>query len=976
MKTVKTYVCLLVAAALYGGCAEEVLYDGTENGDGRLRFTVQDLRPSTRGGQTRSKSDCPALDYVTTINLSTPGHPLYIHLEEGDNTDIAENHTGTRSMPQTLESVRKFLVTAETDENGTVKRFMKDVECTGDNALKLWSTPDDYFWPEGEAVFYARPLSDDPFYTNLNYEGGKIKFSHTVAKSADGNDAKAQPDYIIATKKSSKTSNNGTVELTFRHPLAGICITQDASLTEEEGGDALKIAKIELTGLYGSGTCIYDGTYGNNLQASNWTLTGDATESYVQTVDNLDKPIAERWVEVSCGNGTVKALTEPFMILPHTKAQLGNAVLKVTLNDGAKTVKEVALKDINGFEPGRIYVLNISKLDAKYPPVENLQGMAGNNTVSLNWDNPENSYAHIFQIGYYVVVTQSKDGGATRATTSSEVFFLNRWQDNTAKHTAGNGFPNGLELFPADQDGRSPAQHNISSKEKIDLFSYIEQDTELRLEAEGDGYAVINVAEGDRNKIDTRAYNNFKCDVYAIYYNTNDEEYKSYMAGTLGTDEEGNPKFPPVHRSIAATISIEPTVINDDVMFYVPEGAGTEDNLLDDDDCAARDWFKRTFGSHAHFVNKGTLKSTADELKKNSNAGNLVLWVPCGVQVTGDADIDTKRVADCNGWMQDDSENSIFKLPYDQYRNTYWQQFKDMARYRGLYNDPSDGLIKNVPDQNAYFTDADKAAIKEYYMAGGNLLLTTFSVYYIYEFGVIPNAMINPDTNEPFNWKQARPFFSLFNEIKIPSIWFVNAEFGGHNANKHPLYTGYNESNKLFKCLPDIFPECEKDLGPDVPEEDKPAYVGGARGREMYPLLSMGSKLCENNNVVWDFTDGHQECSMADIEEWGHARFLGTWGQRTDENVGVICEFYPGCTDPNDKSHYNPVNKTHGRCLAIGVGAFEFNNGTAYNESDNILNMYQSNIENMAKNAIEYLLKVHPEVTDPTECEDWTKAPK
>ncbi|MDE6576666.1 MAG: DUF4960 domain-containing protein, partial [Muribaculaceae bacterium] len=57
--------------------------------------------------------------------------------------------------------------------------------------------------------------------------------------------------------------------------------------------------------------------------------------------------------------------------------------------------------------------------------------------------------------------------------------------------------------------------------------------------------------------------------------------------------------------------------------------------------------------------------------------------------------------------------------------------------------------------------------------------------------------------------------------------------------------------------------------------------------------------------------------------------------------------------------------RNHGRCIAIGLGAYEFNNGLKYDPSVGVKNYYQSNVETMTRNALNYLMTADPTKREP-----------
>ncbi len=914
-------------ALTLASCADDFVSDRTIS-DGSIRFVVD---PQGQTFSTRGGSAAPSLSYHKSLQLqAVEKQNLWLHIESAENPASFSN-IQTRVLPVSLDDLNEFTVTASIKKDMPEIFFTETIQKTNS-----WATSQTYYWPESDnLIFHCSPTNLPGQVTNLTKDGNTFKFGYTMPAANGQTDADIQPDFVLATHEYNRSSAPGGVaDIRFQHPLAGICFVQDESLADEN----LRITKIELSGLLSQGSCMFDGSNPayDNLLTSKWIFAeGASSETYVQNVPDsrVDVPVSP--------SKTVSALANPFMVIPHKKEFLSDFKCKVTLKSG--DVREADLSGIDGLEPGRMYVLTLSGLDAKYPPVENLKGMAGNNTVSLTWENPEETFDHIRQCGVTVRIKQKGKDNLGNTIESKPVNISYHWEDS---HTGS--------LFP-------------SSRDLLDLFAYVKEGVD---------------DDGNPVTINTRIYNEFDCDVIADYYNTEDQSYK-----------DGNPV---IHQSIAKKVIIKPGISEDNVLFYIPEGAKTPEGLLDDDDVAAWEWFLRTY-PNGDYV-------TYDNLAKKASEGFNVVWVPCGVQLRGGDDYhyDTSvenadgRIAEVNSiLLQSPLPDYLTQMGRDYYNaflNGPADKLKQGARVPGAYNEHSTGYIKRT-NPTEYFTQRDIDAIRDFYARGGNLLLTTFSIELAVEFGVIPYNSWRFNGGEDLR-NECRPFFHLFNEVKPSSIWFVRSEFGSHNEGAHPLYQG------MFKSTANIFPESSSDIHEFENDNNSGfIYVGSDLGRTvpMYPLLSMGADACENNNVVWDFTpdQGHQlGKTMNDMEIQCNGRFLGTWGQRDDDNVGVIFEFYPGQTLASDSwndDYFNHLEEreksitgknmagedvsgidwikfafhNHGRCIAIGLGAYEFNNGLKFDKNVGVKNYYQSNVETMTRNAINYLMTSDPTKRNP-----------
>lgn len=108
-------------------------------------------------------------------------------------------------------------------------------------------------------------------------------------------------------------------------------------------------------------------------------------------------------------------------------------------------------------------------------------------------------------------------------------------------------------------------------------------------------------------------------------------------------------------------------------------------------------------------------------------------------------------------------------------------------------------------------------------------------------------------------------------------------------------------------------------------------------GHPSIPLIGAGHR--EDHNCMWDlnaYTYTVAGDNVVDkFEKENQAKVLATWGHVTDFCCAGIIDFAP-----------NPTYK--GRCIAIGLAAYEWNQNSG-------VNVYQNNIELITKNAIKYL---------------------
>lgn len=107
-----------------------------------------------------------------------------------------------------------------------------------------------------------------------------------------------------------------------------------------------------------------------------------------------------------------------------------------------------------------------------------------------------------------------------------------------------------------------------------------------------------------------------------------------------------------------------------------------------------------------------------------------------------------------------------------------------------------------------------------------------------------------------------------------------------------------------------------------------------------YPTYALeGPGWREDHNCMWDFNSfsytAEGEDKVQKFENQNGCTVLATWGHVVDDAVGGILEF--------------PTEASRGGCIANGLSAYEFNERTG--------NAYQSNIERLTKNTLDYLNK-------------------
>jgi len=217
----------------------------------------------------------------------------------------------------------------------------------------------------------------------------------------------------------------------------------------------------------------------------------------------------------------------------------------------------------------------------------------------------------------------------------------------------------------------------------------------------------------------------------------------------------------------------------------------------------------------------------------------------------------------------------------------------DLSKYRVLWwNYDIDNGTSDLP---AIATDPTVlAAMTTYHKNGGNLLLSTYAIQYLWNLGRMPGNMhlsidkgaggVNPD------------------------VWGIGVKIGKkYDQSKHKLFEGIAMTNQ-------------------------------ADGRITFPVIGNGWK--ENHNCILIVPsiysmNNDNEQAYINFTTQNNAEWLGMWDGIGDYFMTGIFEL-------------KPKDDFQGSSISIGIGGIELkvNDGT---------NPYQSNINLLYKNAIDYL---------------------
>lgn len=258
--------------------------------------------------------------------------------------------------------------------------------------------------------------------------------------------------------------------------------------------------------------------------------------------------------------------------------------------------------------------------------------------------------------------------------------------------------------------------------------------------------------------------------------------------------------------------------------------------------------------------------------------------------------------------ITEDDELAAAEWFFDNYEDGRYVSFDDikngnvdLSEFKVLwwYHDATEDLP-------AISLDADVLiSMKNFHKNGGNLLLNSHAVSYLWSLDRITN-----------NYARVRGSGDGWD---LNGTWYVGVTIGGnltaYDKSNHPVYDGLTTE------------------------------VQG-NGDVWIPLTSPGWVEDHNHVIVeiapfhgygYDKHETYNAFQNANNVEW-----LGVWAGNRDYYMAGVMEFLP-------------TNNFAGRSIYQGIGAFEFNKNAQGNLNPDGVNLYQSNIEMFTKNALDYL---------------------
>ncbi len=207
---------------------------------------------------------------------------------------------------------------------------------------------------------------------------------------------------------------------------------------------------------------------------------------------------------------------------------------------------------------------------------------------------------------------------------------------------------------------------------------------------------------------------------------------------------------------------------------------------------------------------------------------------------------------------------------------------------------------ENLPAE--FSSEASIAALKAYSANGGNLFLANMATQLTVPLGFVPADM-------------APTVYGNGEGGSGDDVWVINPHLGVDFMNGGDQ--GY-------------YDRAEHAIFAGLTLEDPNGY-----GYSNLPLIGPGQR--EDHNCMWDcniYGRGQYPDVIANFEATTGSMVLATWGHVRDHCVAGLVDFY--------------ANAEHGRCVAMGLAAYEWNQNSG-------VNPYQGNIEKLTENILNYL---------------------
>lgn len=339
---------------LLSSCSEHD-FPGAQGSSSTIRFDASAVAAVSPDAATVREYDAPVAIYAPSLRDS-----LYLHTTVEDFDAAATHDHGRLSRGVPVSDVNfaavcgSFSVTAYTGDDNQlyIDRAVVDRHSSG-----TWQPADTRYWPGDRSLdFYAIAPASLGAAITVDAAATTVAFDYTVsAGSSTDDDARQQPDVLLATATCSRTSAvDGTVSLRFAHALAAIRF----EARDIAGGT---INSISLRNVAASGRCT--ARLGSDID---WTASGSADAVCTQR-------FAVPMEDATAGTQPVTDIdpSTTFMMIPQTLADDAVIEVDITTADGVNHILTASVAATT-WQPGKVYTYIISTESINWQYVFNI----------------------------------------------------------------------------------------------------------------------------------------------------------------------------------------------------------------------------------------------------------------------------------------------------------------------------------------------------------------------------------------------------------------------------------------------------------------------------------------------------------------------------------------------------------------------------------------------------------------------------
>ena len=368
----RNIICILAASAallsIACGCQGDEVNVLPASGTNLVGFNL-DWTGATKASPAASEVELPR--DTTCLLMRADGKDTLIMMRTASLTSFGgektEGYALTKAAPVTTANLKerygdKIYMSAYNGAGVVFKDLsnMQLVPVTGkdDSTHHIWRTVKDYLWPDYAMQFWAWAPNGtsagqiSPAIVPDKSDGtGSLTFSYETPKSADGKDAEAQSDVLVAKVVTSGQPADGYAPLTFLHALSAVRFVVVGSTID------FTVKSISLTGVYAKGSCTYIPTDAGETAAEQvtWSVLSDK-QIYTQTFSG-DHGFSPASGEQVGGESAT------FMLIPQCNGNDNVIKFDMTIEQGGEESHYKATLKDQEWLPGVTYTYCISSID-------------------------------------------------------------------------------------------------------------------------------------------------------------------------------------------------------------------------------------------------------------------------------------------------------------------------------------------------------------------------------------------------------------------------------------------------------------------------------------------------------------------------------------------------------------------------------------------------------------------------------------